>query len=434
MSDENKKSGRRRRHSRSGSSHKHKVKVKVRKRGSRHRKRSFVRPAVFGVGFLMVLVIGVVTYRVVQTDDSYQGSRGRVDEGLPELPPNRWIKIGRTFTASWHRQKHAGAAYDTHRNKYFVFGSDTHGENWDNSIHEFDPLILRWLDHYPSDRRRSYQVDGEGHPVAGNDKSHPWAMHVHDNLLYDPTLDALMVMAAPVHNPALRAVRGVKQNPTWIYELKTREWRTLDGPDGSTPFGFAGASAYDSDRDVIVAYSQKGIWELGPERQTWLQASPESHHEMYQSMVYDPIQHEFLVFGGQEQGCSVWAYKPGLEAGEKGSWEERTPSGDACVPDQVVPAAFDIHNGAALLIVDNPLPEGEKKGGTSSTFVYDPQANTYQKLAKADLPRVGMNYTLVYDAPNRVFYMLRGGSEDPPTVWALHLELLDFDKKPVPGG
>ena len=429
MADENKN----RHRSRSGSGHSHRVKVKVRKRGTRHRKRSFVRPAVFGLGLLTFLVIAAVSYRAMQADRSFAGSSGRTDAGLPELPPNQWIKIGRTFTASWHRQRHAGAAYDSHRNKYFIFGSDTHGENWDNSIHEFDPLIRRWLDHYPPDRRRSYQVNAEGYPVAGNEMTHPWAMHVGANLVYDPGLDALLVLSAPIHNPALRAVRGVKHNPTWIYDLKTRAWRALAGPDGSTPFGFAGASAYDSDRDVIVTYSGKGVWELGPERQEWLQATPDSHHAMYQSMVYDPIHHEFLVFGGQEQGCSLWAYRPGPQAGEKGAWRQKHPEGDACVPDQTVPAAFDIHNGAAIFIVDNPLPAGKKKGGTSSTYVYDPQANTYHKLAKADLPTVGMNYTLVYDASNRVFYMLRGEREGPPSVWALHLELLNFKDAPVPG-
>ncbi len=175
-----------------------------------------------------------------------------LNEQLLDLPPNKWVKLRVPFAGGWRRQRHAGIAFDTHRNKLFVFGSDTHGENWGNSVHEFDPVILQWSAHYPPARRRTYGADALGHPVAGIDFSQPWAMHVYDNLVYDPTLDALLVMASPEHNPAMKTVRGIRRNPTWVYELGPRRWRTLDNPDGKQPFGFAGASSYDSARDVVV--------------------------------------------------------------------------------------------------------------------------------------------------------------------------------------
>jgi len=402
--------------------------VRVRsKKKPRQSKRPLLQSLVFGLAVVAIVAVIFAVNQTPQSVGSRSNAPAQLESGLPELPPNRWVKIGVPYTVAWNRQRHSGAAYDTHRKKYFVFGSNTHGENWDNSVHEFDPLILRWSDHYTSDRRRSYRADEEGRPIAGSNGVRPWAMHTHDNLVYDPQLDALVVMAAPLHNPAARAVSGIKQHPTWIYELKTREWRALDTPDGGAPFGFGGASAHDSDRDIILSYSQKGLWELGPDRQHWLQVSDEFHHENYHSMVYDPMHKNFLVMGGQDEDCAVWVYVPGPDVGEQGSWEKREPGGDACSPDQHVPLAFDVHNGVALAVFDNPLPEGEIATGTSSTFVYDPKANTYQKLPEGGLPRVGMNYTLVYDPANRVFYMLQGGRKDPPAVWALHLELLDFE-------
>lgn len=431
MSGDKEHSSQRRRHSSRGSKHRHRQRVKVRvrsKKKPRQSKRPLLQPMVFGLAVVLVLAVIFVVNRATQSTGSRTNAPAQLESGLPELPPNQWVKIGIPYSVTWNRQRHAGAAYDTHRKKYFVFGSNTHGENWDNSIHEFDPLILRWSDHYAPDRRRSYQVDEEGHPVAGANGLRPWAMHTHANLIYDPQLDALLVMAAPLHNPAKRAVRGIKKHPTWIYELKTRKWRPLDAPEDTTPFGFGGASAYDSDRDIILSYSQKGIWELGPDREHWLQVSPEFHHEMHHSIVYDVLHKNFLVFGGQEEDCAVWVYTPGPDVGEMGSWEKRDPEGEACTVDRHVPAAFDAHNGVAIVIFDNPPPDDGAGAGTSSTYVYDPETSAYQKLPKADLPRIGMNYSMVYDPDNRVFYLLQGGRKAPPVVWALHLELLTFEQ------
>lgn len=429
MSDDTEKreSSRRRRSSSSRHRHRQRVKVRVRsKKKAPRSKRPLIRPAVFALSAATVLAVIVFVNQANNSNGANDRAPAQVEGVLPELPPNKWVKIGFPYAITWHRQRHAGAVYDSHRKKYFVFGSDTHGENWDNSVHEFDPLILRWSEHYSPDRRRSYRANEEGHPVAGDDQARPWAMHVYGNLVYDPNLDALIVMSAPMHNPAARAVGGIEKHPTWIYDLKTREWRALDAHDGSMPFGFAGASAYDSQRDVILTYGQKGLWELGPDRERWLDTGSEIHHEANHSMVYDTVRHNLLVFGGQEEDCSVWIYTPGPEGGEKGSWEKKEPGGDACDGDAHVPVAFDSHNRVAVAIFDNPPPEGEQKAKTSSTFVYDLETNSYRRLPKADLPLVGMNYTMVYDPDNRIFYMLQGGRQDPPTVWALHLELLQF--------
>lgn len=426
MSDDSEQKDPRRRSS-GRSRHRQRVKVRVRsKKKSPRSGRPLLQPALFVLSAIIVLAVIILVNRTTESNHSDENAPARLKGELPEIPPNKWVEIGVPYSITWHRQRHAGAAYDTYRKKYFVFGSDTHGENWDNSIHEFDPLILRWSEHYPPDRRRSYRVDEGGVPIAGDDGTHPWAMHVYGNLIYDPNQDALVVMSAPMHNPAARAVGGIEKHPTWIYQLRTREWRALDTPDGSMPFGFGGASAYDSHRDVIVTYSKEGLWELGPEREHWLDTSSDVHHETHHSMVYDSVRHNLLVFGGQEEDCSVWVYSPGPEGGEKGSWEKREPGGDPCAGDRHVPVAFDSHNRVALAIFDNPVSEEQKGSETSSTFVYDPEGNTYHKLPAADLPLVGMNYTMVYDPDNRMFYLMQGGRQSPPTVWALHLGIVEF--------
>jgi len=357
------------------------------------------------------------------------GRVSTLNEQLLDLPPNKWVKLRVPFGGAWRRQAHAGMAFDTHRNKLFVFGSDTHGENWDNSVHEFDPLILQWSEHDRPARRASYRADAQGHPVSGGEQPRPWAMHTYDNVVYDPTLDAIFVMAGPEHNPAGKTVRGIKRNPTWIYELGPRQWRMLDDPTKPVPFGFAGASAYDSGRDVIVTYSKKGLWELGPDREHWYQATPESHHEMHHNMEYDSRHKKLAVFGDYRGSNAVWVYSPGETAGMKGEWEKKTPAGDACPKDDAFPVAFDSDNGVFVLLPDNPPSKGEKKSKSSSTFVYDLESNTYLKLPDADMPPLGMNYMMVYDSSNKVFLLVTGDWREPPKVWALHLELFPFEQR-----
>lgn len=352
-----------------------------------------------------------------------------LNDQLLDLSPNKWVKIRVPFGGSWRRQRHAGIAFDTYRNKFFIFGSDTHGENWDNSVREFDPTILQWSEHYPPARRRTYHADEQGHPVADGEHVQPWAMHVYDNLVYDPTLDALLVMSKPEHNPAQKTVPGVKQNPTWIYELASRRWRSLDNPDGEQPFGFGGASAYDERRDVVVTYSSNGVWELGPDRMHWQRATSESHHQKHQNLVYDSKHAKLAVFGNNPKTNKVWVYTPGPAAGDKGLWKEMTPSGDKCPEDQHIPVAFDSDNGVFLLVPDNPPPKGEKKSVSSSTFIYDLNTNIYIKLPDGDMPPLGMNYMMVYDPSNKVFFLVTGDSRKRPTVWALHLELFPFEYK-----
>jgi len=58
---------------------------------------------------------------------------------LSDIPPNRWIKYHEVNDGLWRRKWHAGLAYDSTRGHLLVFGSDTHGEDWDNVVHEFIP-------------------------------------------------------------------------------------------------------------------------------------------------------------------------------------------------------------------------------------------------------------------------------------------------------
>ena len=88
---------------------------------------------------------------------------------LRDLPPNRWVKYHEETPGSWHRQGHAGMAFDSKRGSLLIFGSDTHGEDWDNSVHEFHIPEKRWETHYPPASPDTYRADEAGRPIAGTD-------------------------------------------------------------------------------------------------------------------------------------------------------------------------------------------------------------------------------------------------------------------------
>ena len=165
---------------------------------------------------------------------------------LLKLKPNTWSLLAQPAQASWRRQPHAGIAYDSKRGTLLVFGSNTHGLDWDNEVHEFDPVTGRWETHYPRAPKESYRADAAGRAIAGTGRLLPWAMHTYDNIVYDPALDAIVVSALPEHNPIRKNLPEAKIHPTWIYDLKTRQWRIFPNKGKPYPKFFAAASATHS--------------------------------------------------------------------------------------------------------------------------------------------------------------------------------------------
>lgn len=350
----------------------------------------------------------------------------KLNSKLLSLKPNRWTKLHVSYISNWHRQAHAGIAYDSKRGTLLIFGSNTHKIDWDNSVHEFDPFTLKWTTHYPPAAKETYRADNRGRAISGKDRLLPWAMHTYDNILYDPKLDALVVSALPEHNYIKKKIPAAKIHPTWMYNLQTHTWSIFPNSGKPYPKSFAGATEYDEARDSIVSYN-RGIWELGPDRDKWIKASG-GRHQIHYSMVYNPKRKNFAVFGNYRSTNAVWIYTPGSKAGEKGNWVKKEPGGDFCTPDQTFPVAYDRDNNVFLLITRNRRKVLDKKGRekwgkpiSSSTYIYNPDTNKYHRLANADLPKFRMNYMMVYDRFHKIFLLVTGNPGSVPSVWALKL-------------
>lgn len=301
-----------------------------------------------------------------------------------------------------------------------IFGSDTHGTDWDNTVHVYDPATNRWERLGESAPKGTYRADPGGRAVCGPGDPLPWAMHTFDNIAYDPTLDALVVTAVPDHNPIRSQVQGVTIHPTWLYRFGERRWEILENGGNRPPNFFAGGSAYDAGRDTVVAYGKPGVWELGPDRDVWRQATKQRHHEIHFMMEYDEGRGLLAVFGNYGGSNAVWIYRPGPKAGEPGSWERREPGGDPVPKDEHFPVAYHPKLQQFLLVVDERVEKG-KAPERALTFAYDPDTNAYSRIAGAELPAQGMNYMMVYDPPRDAFLLVTGDGREPVRVWALRL-------------
>jgi hypothetical protein len=396
-----------------------------------------IRRGAFLVVPLLVLAAGLLFSQrgAAEVEAGTQPKAGAADgralnPRLLALKPNTWSRLAQPEQAGWRRQTHAGIAYDSKRGTMLIFGSNTHGLDWDNEVHEFDPVTGRWETHYPRAPKESYRADAAGHAIAGTGRLMPWAMHTYDNIVYDPKLDALVVSALPEHNPIRKDLPEAKIHPAWIYDLKARQWRIFENAGKPYPKFFAAASAYDPDRDVIAAYKW-GMWEIGPGRDEWKKASGDSHHQMHYTMDYDAKHKKFVVFGDYYNTNAVWTYAPGIRAGDTGKWEKKTQQDASCPPGQHFPVAYDSEHGVFLLVADNiPYAAEDEKGRrkrtgraqSSSTFVFDLGGNRCTRLPDADLQPLGMNYMMVYDRFHKVFLLVTGDHGKSAAVWALRLD------------
>ena len=130
------------------------------------------------VSVLMGLMYWISGHETAANDEVATVDGRSLNTRLLSLPANRWVRIApkrpgwvemlpsavRNMlplpSQDWTRQGHAGIAFDSKRDSLLIFGSNTHGTNWDNSVHEFSPLSLTWTTHYPASRKESYRADG----------------------------------------------------------------------------------------------------------------------------------------------------------------------------------------------------------------------------------------------------------------------------------
>jgi len=351
----------------------------------------------------------------------------RRNAALLGLEPNRWHKLHEQKAGDairFQRQEHGGACFDTRRGQIILFGSNTHGNDWTNSPLLFDPVECQWTRLYPDDDPKTYTVNAEGLPVAGERGDHPWAMHTFGALLYDPERDEMVVACYPAHMVPGRFTNAlkeqwpkVKRHPTWTFDLEKREWRPL--PCKAEHF-FPYCAAWDSARKAVIGYRPDGIFELAGEPREWKRLAPKGFFGWHTNAAYDARNKALVVFGSNENANDVVAFWP-----TTGEHKKMPTTGERPPKDQHTPMCFDPGSGRTVVLVDRRLDEEGKKL-QAETWLYDLAADAWTQVPAATLPfGCGMNYNMVYDPGHKVCLLVTGGYGQPTTVWALRVKQRD---------
>jgi hypothetical protein len=326
----------------------------------------------------------------------------KLNAGLVDLPAGRWIKIHEqkpSDRVTFRRQPHAGSAFDNRRGRIILFGSDTHGKDWTNSPVFFDVSTLTWSRLYPDDDPNTYRVNSKGIPVAGVRGDHPWAMHTFGAVEYDPIGDTLIVSSYPAHLEPGRftdALKGVwsqiRRHPTWKLDFATGRWHALGG---RAEHFFAYATAYDSDRRVVVGYKKSGIFELDISSGNWKQVKHRGLLGWHNNAVYDSRQNAIIAFGSNEKSNDIVVYETQTKRHTKiRNQGERPP------PDEHSPMAFHSALDQVVVLVDRirPASTADSFYAQTETWLYDLDKNVWTQVKSATLPfGCGMNYNLEYD-------------------------------------
>jgi hypothetical protein len=347
---------------------------------------------------------------------------------LMKIEPNRWSKLheqSATDEVRFRRQGHGGSCFDTKRGHLVLFGSDTHGRDWENSPLVFEPVAERWTRYYPADARATYAVNDAGLPVAGVKGDHPWTMHTFGTLAYDAGRDEMVVACYPGHLVPGRFTNAmadlwprVGRHPTWTFSFRDERWHALEA---EAVHFFPHCATMDTDRGAVLGHRPDGIYELSGDPRRWRRLTTRVFLAgWHTNCAYDAKEKALIIFGHNENRNDVEAFWPGT-----GEHRLMPTPGPRPPKDQHNPMAFDPRLGQTVVIVDRVLDSNDRQQGTrAETWTYDLGADTWTQIPTATLPHgCGMNYNMEYDPQHQCLLLVTGGYGRPTAVWALRIKL-----------
>lgn len=346
---------------------------------------------------------------------------GQINPELRDLPVGTWVKIHQQSPdepGAFTRQAHGGAALDPVRGRVMLFGSNTHGQDWDNSVRFFDMGALRWSSAYPPDPPDSYRVNASGIPVAGIGGDRPWAMHTFDAVEFDPITDRLIVASHPGHlNPSRsggieRSLwASIRQHPTWAYHVGENRWEPLVEKGRSFfPYG----ATFDPKRRNVIGVNPSGYWVLEIDKAEWRRLGKGTPRVWHNTAAFDIDRDTVVSFGSNTRSNDVWQYRLGDKQGRVMPTPGMRPPGADSAP-------LVYHPRIKKVIA---LVETGSKGetGSTQTWLYSTDSDSWEQLSSAALPfRVGMNHDMVYDPNHGLLVLVANYPKEPPAVWVMRL-------------
>jgi hypothetical protein len=305
---------------------------------------------------------------------------------------------------------HAGGVIDPTTSRLYFFGSDNHGDEWNNEVWSYDPVTMTWTQSYPEDAPDTYRyLDGRKTTTTG----HPWAMHTFAMNAWDTAGGRLVMGAWQMHYDleSLPHVKLPREAPEswWQYDPPANAWTPVPrGPDlglGHLCYvpslgrviGFSGdnipATLYDPAKRTFQAVS--GFVGRAPDGYT-LRSDYDSRRDRILLVSWD-------------KGPNVWSFDF-----KKKRWSNL---GVQNRPPGHIYGSWDYDRSADALVSlwpDDPAGAFNNDSGKSRTFLVDLERNTYREIKTEPAPPyTGMSFRVLYDPRHEVTFAVEGNE-----VWS----------------
>ena len=330
---------------------------------------------------------------------------------LLQQKPGTWIRLPNSAAVQPRRiHGHAGGVIDPATSILYFFGSDAHGDEWNNDVWSYDPVAMAWAQSYPEDAPSTYRYqDGRKTTTTGR----PWAMHSFALNAWDAVGRRLVMGAWQMHYgpeslPHVKLPKGASES-WWLYDPAGRTWTAvLGGPDLSLGhlcyvpslrrvIGFSEdnvpVTIYDPEKRTFQAFT--GFQGRAPDGYT-LRSAYDSRRDRILLVSWDP-------------GPNVWAFDLKKKVWSNLQVKNRPPGG--------IYGSWDYDRSADAIVSlwpDDPGGAFDNVSGKSRTFLVDLGRNGYTEVRTDPAPPyTGMSFRVLYDPRHRVTLAVEGN-----TVWS----------------
>ena len=329
---------------------------------------------------------------------------------LLEQKAGTWLRLPAGPGPAPRIHAHAGGVIDPETSTLYFFGSDNHGEEWNNEVWSFNAVTMRWSQSYPEDPPAAYRYeDGRKTTTTGR----PWAMHTFSMTAWDQVGRRLVVGAWQMHYrpdglPHVNVPPGAGES-WWQYVPATNTWTSVrPSPD----LGL-GHLCYVQSLKRVVGFDEQNapvtLYDPALRRFERFSASAGRMPAGYTlKSVYDPRRRRILLVS-MDPGPNIWAFDLARKRWSNLQVSQRPPGN--------IYGSWDYDQAADVIVSlwpDDPGGAFENPSGKSRTFLVDLARNAYREVrVDPSPPYTGMSYRVRYDPRHGVTLAVDGG-----TVWS----------------
>ncbi|HSA32937.1 MAG TPA: kelch repeat-containing protein, partial [bacterium] len=300
----------------------------------------------------------------------------------------------------------APIAYDTTRNKLFLFGGGTGtGAGTGDELWEFDTEQRRW----------TWLDDPD--PRLGSPREFA-------SMIYDPKRHRLILFGGS------DGWGSGDSNETWIYYIDGYGWENATDeyePANNPSARSATAMAYDPENDTVILFGgcyydmdidcNNDTWELNPNTLRWTRlypTAPAMGIRGWHGMSYDPVREKILLYGGYDDDSgtyysSLYQYDRRLN-----TWVSVTTNGATPITSGAFGIAYDTIRDRTLIW------GGVDISGNSTNKVYEfdgPNSRWTELTTRVPTANAWSSDRMIFNANRGRYLLYMGNTSGNDSVW-----------------